>query len=423
MTPPTPGGGASNLTRMARTLFHGGTVYDGTTGRPAEADVVVEDGRILDVGPGLDGDEAVDCSGGYVSPGFFDCHVHVVMDAPSQMRLIETPFSLQFYQAAANLKKTLDIGITSVRDAGGADQGVKEAVQRGMIPGPRMQISIIMLSQTGGHGDDWSICGADAPFFVPHPGRPSGLVDGPDQVRKRVRELIRAGADVIKVATTGGVLSPRDDPRHPHFRDDEIAEMTAEATAAGIHVMAHAQGAGGIKAALRNGVRSIEHGIFLDEEAIEMMLQHNAWLVPTLHAPRAVIAAAEAGLPIAQSSVDKARFVTEAHEDSVRRAHEAGVRIAMGTDCGVGPHGTNLEELELMVAAGLSPLEALHATTGSAAELLDVAADRGTIRPGMRADLVVVDGDPDDVSKLGDRVRAVFQDGVAVSAGASGTAV
>jgi imidazolonepropionase-like amidohydrolase len=337
------------------------------------------------------------------------------MDAPSQMQLIETPFSLQFYKAAANLAKTLAVGITSIRDAGGADQGVKEAVERGLIPGPRMQIAVIMLSQTGGHGDDWSICGAEAPFFVPHPGRPSGVVDGPTEVRKRVREIIRAGADVIKVATTGGVLSPRDDPRHPHFRDDEIAEMTAEATAAGLHVMAHAQGAGGIKAALRNGVRSIEHGIFLDDEAIDMMLQRGAWLVPTLHAPRAVIAAADAGLPIPKSSVDKARVVAEAHADSVRRAHEAGVRIAMGTDCGVGPHGTNLEELELMVEAGLSPLDALYATTGSAAELLDVAGDRGTIRPGQRADLVVVDGEPGDVTGLGDRVRAVFLDGNEVS--------
>ena len=400
---------------MTRTLFSGGLVYDGTTAMPSEGDVVVEDGRIVEVGTDLDGDESVDCSGGYLSPGFFDCHVHVTMDAPSQMQLIETPFSLQFYSAAANLKKTLDIGITSVRDAGGADQGIKEAVLRGLIPGPRMQLSIIMLSQTGGHGDDWSICGADAPFFVPHPGRPSGLVDGPTEVRRRVREIIRAGADVIKVATTGGVLSPRDDPRHPHFRDDEIAEITAEATAAGLHVMAHAQGAGGIKAALRNGVRSIEHGIFLDDEAIEMMLQRGAWLVPTLHAPRAVIAAADAGLPLAQSVVDKARDVAAAHVDSVTRAHQAGVRIAMGTDCGVGPHGTNLEELELMTEAGLTPLDALRATTGSAAELLDVATDRGTIRPGQRADLVLVDGDPQDVTKLGDRVRAVYLDGREVS--------
>jgi imidazolonepropionase-like amidohydrolase len=379
--------------------------------------VVVEDGRIVDVGPGLDGDVSVDCTGGYVSPGFMDCHVHVTLDNPSQTQIVETPFSLQFFRAAANLKKTLDAGITSVRDAGGADLGIKEAVERGLIPGPRMQLSIIMLTQTGGHGDDWSVCGADVPFFLPHPGRPSGLADGPDEVRKRVREIIRAGADVIKVATTGGVLSPRDDPRHAHFRDAEIAVMTEEATAAGIHVMAHAQGAGGIKAALRNGVRSIEHGIFLDDEAIDMMLQAGAWLVPTLHAPRAVISAAEAGLPLPQSSVDKARFVAEAHVDSVRRAHEAGVRIAMGTDCGVGAHGTNLEELELMTEAGMSPLDTLHATTGSAAELMDVAVDRGTIRPGQRADLVVVDGDPDDVTKLGERVRGVYLDGVEVSRG------
>ncbi len=400
---------------MTRTIFAGGIVYDGTTGRPAPGDVVVEDGRIVDVGTGLDADVAVDCSGGYISPGFMDCHVHVMLDNPSQMRIIETPFSLQFFSAVANLRKTLEAGVTTIRDAGGADLGVKEAVDRGMIPGPRMQISIIMLSQTGGHGDYWSICGGDVPFFVPHPGRPSGRVDGPDEVRRRVREIIRAGADVIKVATTGGVLSPRDDPRHGHFRDAEIAVMTEEATAAGIHVMAHAQGAGGIKAALRNGVRSIEHGIYLDDEAIEMMVQAGAWLVPTLHAPRALIAAAEAGLPIPASSVDKARSVADAHTDSVRRAHEAGVRIAMGTDCGVGPHGSNLEELELMEQAGMSPLETLHATTGSAAELLDVATDRGTIRPGQRADLVLVDGDPEDVTKLGDRVRAVYLDGVEVS--------
>ncbi|GAB3991313.1 metal-dependent hydrolase family protein [Nocardioides marmoraquaticus] len=403
---------------MTRTLFSGGLVFDGTTAPPAPGDVAVEAGRVVAVGPDLarswEADEVVDVTGGYVSPGFFDCHVHVTLDAPSQARILETPFSLQFYAAAANLATTLRTGITSVRDAGGADLGIRTALERGMIPGPRTQISIIMLSQTGGHGDDWHVCGGHAPFFVPHPGRPDGVVDGPHEVRRRVRELVRAGADVIKVATTGGVLSPTDDPRHPHFRDDEVAEMVAEATVAGIHVMAHAQGAEGIKTALRNGVRSIEHGIYLDEEAIEMMLERGAWLVPTLHAPRAVITAAEAGLPLPASVVAKARDVAGAHVDSVRRAHEAGVRIAMGTDCGVGPHGTNLEELGLMVEAGLSPMEALHATTGSAADLLDVAADRGRIQEGLRADLVVVDGDPHDVHGLRERVRSVHLDGCEV---------
>jgi imidazolonepropionase-like amidohydrolase len=396
---------------MSRLLLTGAQVYDGTGAAPSAADVLVKDGRILEVGTDLDGDEVVDCSGAYLSPGFFDCHVHVTLEAPSLMRILETPFSLQFYTAAANLRSTLETGITSVRDAGGADLGIKTAVERGLITGPRMQLSIIMLSQTGGHGDDWHVCGGEAPFFVTHPGRPSGVVDGPVAVRAKVRELVRAGADVIKVATTGGVLSPNDDPRHAHFRDDEIAEMTAEAAAAGIHVMAHAQGAEGIKAAVRNGVRSVEHGIFLDDEAIDLMLDRGAWLVPTLHAPRAVVAAADAGLPIPKASVDKARWVVDAHLDSVRRAHQAGVRIAMGTDCGVGEHGTNLEELELMVGAGLTPTEALHATTGSAADLLDVGADRGRLRPGMRADLVVVDGDADDVSSLRERVRSVYLDG------------
>src|SRR5438128_317678 len=138
----------------------------------------------------------------------------------------------------------------------------------GLIVGPRMQISLIMLTQTGGHGDDWYPSGAEIPFMIPHPGRPSGLVDGQDEIRRKVRELVRMGADVIKVATSGGVLSPRDDPRHPHFRPAELAVLVEEAEAAGRYVMAHAQSSDGIKNAVRAGVRSIEHGIYLDDEAI-----------------------------------------------------------------------------------------------------------------------------------------------------------
>ena len=271
---------------MPRTLFTGGLVYDGTLAAPAEADVVVQDGVVVEVGSGLDGDASVDCSTGFVSPGFFDTHVHVTLDNPSQLYVLETPFSLQFFQAAANLRKTLHGGVTYVRDAGGADLGIKEAVLRGLIEGPRMQIAVMMLSQTGGHGDPWHVCGGDVPFFLPHPGRPDGVVDGPEQVRRRVREMIRAGADVIKVATTGGVLSTRDDPTHAHFRDDEIAVMVAEAAAANLSVMAHAQGADGVKAAVRNGVRSIEHGIFLDDGAIDLMRDAGGWCQPCMHLSR-----------------------------------------------------------------------------------------------------------------------------------------
>src|SRR5919206_458077 len=225
-----------------------------------------------------------------------------------------------------------------------------------------------------------------------------------------------AGADVIKVATSGGVLSARDDPRHPHFRPAELDVLVEEAEAAGVYVMSHAQGAGGIKAAVRAGIRSIEHGIFLDDEAIELMLDRGTWLVPTLAAPRAVITAAEAGAALPAAVVEKARTVQAAHDASVRRAVEAGVRIAMGTDSGVGPHGDNLDELDLMAQCGLSPEQAWRATTLGAAELLRVDRDHGSLEAGKAADIVVLDGDPTDLTGLAGRVRAVYRDGDLVAA-------
>ncbi len=170
---------------------------------------------------------------------------------------------------------------------------------------------------------------------------PRAIVDGPDAMRQKVRELFRAGADVIKVATSGGVLSPRDDPRHGHFRDDELEVLVAEATAAGKYVMAHAQATDGIKAAIRTGIRSIEHGIYLDDEAIQMMLDRGTFLVPTLSAPRGVFAARDAGIPVPDVFIKKCEMVIEVHTESIRRAIEAGVKVAMGTDSGVCPHGQN----------------------------------------------------------------------------------
>ncbi|HEV7655248.1 MAG TPA: amidohydrolase family protein [Mycobacteriales bacterium] len=398
-----------------RTLFAHGQVFDGTGSPPAGADVVVEDGRIVDVGPGLDGDELVDCTGTTLLPGLVDCHVHLLFSGAHPMKTLQTPFSYPYFEAVRNLRATLDLGITTVRDAGGADLGVKEAVAAGLVPGPRVLIAVSMLSQTGGHGDGWYPSGCSVPLVQPHPGRPNTVVDGPEEIRRCVRALVRAGADVIKVATSGGVLSARDDPRHGHFRDEEVAMMVHEAEAAGITVMAHAQATEGIKTAVRNGVRSIEHGIYLDDEAIEMMLDWGTWLVPTLAAPRAVLDMAASGVQYPDAVLAKARMVLEEHTTSVRRAIAAGVTVAMGTDSGVGPHGHNLTELQLLVDCGMTPAQALHAATQSATELLDVADDRGTIAPGQRADLVVVDGDALEVGTLGDRIRAVYQDGTLVS--------
>jgi imidazolonepropionase-like amidohydrolase len=399
---------------MTRTLFQGGRVFDGTGAPLADADVVVEAGRIVEVGSGLDGDEAVDAAGCALLPGLFDCHVHVVVSTIDLLADLQQPFSYQFFAAARNLERTLDRGITTVRDAGGADLGIKQAVDDGLVQGPRLRIAISVLGQTGGHTDGWMPSGQSVKLFMSHPGMPAGIVDGVDEMRRKVRELRRAGADVIKVCTSGGVLSPRDNPRHAHFNMDELRACVAEARAGGIEVMAHAQATDGIKNAVRAGIRSIEHGIYLDDEAISMMLEAGTWLVPTLVAPLGVLEAADAGAAMPEASIRKAREVVETHRDSFRRAVAAGVRIAMGTDSGVTAHGQNLRELPLMAEGGMKPEDVLVATTASAAELLGVDGELGTIEPGKRADLVVVDGDPYDLANLPGAIREVWKDGVRV---------
>jgi imidazolonepropionase-like amidohydrolase len=279
-----------------------------------------------------------------------------------------------------------------------------------------MQISITILSQTGGHGDSWQPCGAHMPRIigVHHPGKPDNIVDGPEEMRKKVRELIRAGADVIKVCTSGGVLSPRDDPRHGHYRDDELDVLVAEASAAGKWVMAHAQATEGIKSAVRAGIRSIEHGIYLDDEAISMMLERGTYLVPTLIAPMGVLQAADRGVNVPQYAIDKTKMVIDVHRESIRQAISAGVKVAMGTDSGVTPHGQNLRELEQMVACGMTPAQAVIATTRTAAELMGLEGDRGTIEAGKRADIVIARGDALDIVDLEHRIRTVVQNGKVV---------
>jgi imidazolonepropionase-like amidohydrolase len=401
-------------------VFAGGLVFDGSGALPARGDVVVEDGRIVDLGINLDGDETVDCTGRVLLPGLFDCHVHVTYSGGfGASERVQKPFSYQFYEAARNLERTLALGITTVRDAAGADLGIKRAVEDGLVAGPRLQLSIAAISQTGGHGDGWLPSGHCLPLFTEHPGRPSGIADGPDEVRKVSRRLLRAGAEVLKVCSTGGVLSPSDDPRHSQFTEEELRVIVTEASMQGRHVMAHAQGTAGIKNALRAGIRSIEHGIYLDDEAIDLMLANGAWLVPTLIAPVAVLRQIKAGADVPEYVVRKVTEVAEAHADSMRRAVAAGVRIAMGTDSGVGPHGTNLEELPLMASAGMTPAQVLAACTSSAAELMGYGETLGRLAPGYRADLVVVEGDPFDLADLPNTVREVWQDGRRVVAKAS----
>jgi imidazolonepropionase-like amidohydrolase len=219
------------------------------------------------------------------------------------------------------------------------------------------------------------------------------------------------GANVIKIATSGGVLSARDDPSQAQFRPAELEVLVEEASAAGMFVMAHAQSADGIKNAVRAGIRSIEHGIFLDDEGIELMVSRGTWLVPTMVAPQGVVDAADAGASFAPGVVDKARSVVEAHRNACRRAVGAGIRIAMGTDSGVTPHGFNLRELPLMAGVGMTPAAVLEATTRSAAQLLGVDGELGTIEPGKLADLVAIEGDAYQLDTLGERIRGVWMAG------------
>ena len=398
-----------------RTVFQGGRVFDGTGAALAQANVLIQDGAIVAVGPGLDGDVAVDVTGKTLLPGLFDTHAHLAMryEDFDEAVVMNEPFSLKFFRMAQNLRTTLALGITTVRDAAGADAGLRMAVEQGTLVGPRMRISVQMLSMTGGHADAWLPSGMVGPWGVEYPGMPSGVCDGVDGVTRKVREVIRAGADVIKIASSGGFLSPSDDPRQPNFSQEEVDAIVKTAADLGTPVMAHAHGAEGIKRAVRAGVRSIEHGTYLDEECIELMLERGTWLVPTLTAGDTTDELAN-DPRIAEAVRAKLRSLGRPELEMFERAVAAGVKVAMGTDCPVAPHGTNLHELELMAAHGFTPTQALVAATSSAADLMGLADELGTLEAGKRADLVVVDGDAFEFSTLKDRIEQVWKDGVRV---------
>lgn len=408
---------------MSHTLIRNGTLIDGNGGIPIpNAGLLIEDNRIRAVGAAQSlerpGDlTEIDAGGGFILPGFIDTHVHLMLEGVNMVREMQDPFSLRFYRAIQYMRRTVEAGITSVRDAGGADAGVKQAVESGLVLGPRMQISISILSITGGHGDGWMQSGNTFDLMPEYPGNPFGIADGVEGCRLKVREVLRAGAEVIKICSTGGVLSPTDHPEFTQFSPEELDVIVREAAyRRGIKVMAHAQGAEGIKNALRAGIHSIEHGIFIDDEAVDLFLEKGAFLVPTLLAPIAVLEAGEkGGMP--DYGVRKARETVESHSESIARAHKAGVKIAMGTDAGVMPHGTNLRELGLMVNIGMTPMQAIVATTKTAAECLGWQDKVGTLEPGKLADVVISKTDPlKDIRSLEktENITVVIKDGKVV---------
>jgi len=398
-------------------------LYDPATAettRPAA--VLIDGGRVVAAGRRdqvhIPADaERVDAEGLTVLPGLIDCHVHLCfhghgLDLGEQLG---TPPSLTLLNAVATCRSTLDAGFTTVRDAGGTPAAVRIAVERGYFAGPRMVLAIQILSQTGGHADQRFPCGVDL-LWNPVPDLPHSVVDGVESMRQRVRELIRAGADWIKLCTSGGVLSPGDAPHHATFTPAEIEAAVQEAATQGRRVMAHAQANAGIKNALRGGVATIEHGIWIDDEAVDLFRDGGRALVPTLVAPQWVIRHAQAGRMPAFAA-EKGRDVADDHRTSIRRAIEAGVTVAFGTDSGVGPHGTNGEELLLMRELGMAPADCIRSATTVAAEVLDLAGRVGTLAEGAFGDLIGVPGDPAaDLSLLAgaETVRLVMKGGEVV---------
>jgi len=399
-------------------VLKGGRLIDGTGAGPAAgATIAIRDGQIdavttraADQWP--DDAEIIDVAGMTVLPGLIDCHDHMAMHGYDLARRwgIDEPQSTRTLRTAKVLEQTLTAGYTTIRDAAGLDAGFKRAVEEGLIAGPRLVISLNIISPIGGIGDRVSPSGFSC--CVPQdPLLPDGVVNSLADVRPVVRRMVRAGADVIKCATTGGASSrPGHGPTDSAFNLDEMQALTDEAHALDRRVMCHALGGRGLRIAVEAGADSIEHGCYLNEEPelLDEMARRGIFFTPTF---AVYDFHRKSALPHVR---ERAHELQEHHAESLRRAFSAGVKIAAGTDAGGHGHPSNAIEIECLVKAGLTPLQALRAATGWAAECLGRESDFGTVKKGKLADLIVVAGDPlDDVKILQEpeRIALVLKGG------------
>lgn len=402
------------MTDEKKTAFVGGLLIDGCGGEPVVDSVVLVEGMtIKNAGAKADvqipeGYEMVDVSGKTVMPGMFDCHVHITLSTLDLQERLFTHRTVATFQTAENMKRTLHAGFTTIRDAGGLDVGFRQAVEMGLVEGPRLLVSGGVM-QTAGHGDWYLPSGAEV--VTPDDDK---LVDGVPEVQKETRKQLRKGVDFIKTCTTGGVASPADRPEYTEWTMDELNAMVHEAKARGKEVMAHAEGTQGIKNAILGGVWSVEHGSMLDDEAVQLLLDHDTFMVPTLYIVTDIIERGpELGLiPVA---LQKAKEIHKIHVNSFSKAVKAGVKIATGTDCfNTSMHGKNARELELMVEFGMTPMQAIVASTKTASEVCKIEEKVGVLEAGKLADVLVIDGNPlEDISVLTnqDNILCVMKEG------------
>jgi len=403
--------------------FDCGTLFDGSSADTIEsARVLVDDGAIVDVGTVEDVDvpetaDHIDHSDAFVLPGLIDAHLHLSGSrSMDPMQWVTENDAIAAARATSDLRDLVNAGFTTVRDVGSATGiGLRDAVAAGEIPGPRIFTSGPAISQTGGHGDRHMLPYA----WVQERSNIASLADGVAECRKEARKRIRSGVDLLKIMTTGGVLSEKDAPDQSQFTDAEVAVFTEEAHRVDIPVASHAQGSAGIKRALRSGVDTIEHGFYLDAEALELMRESDATYVPTLSIMQRIVEhGSNHGVPA--YGLEKAAEAKEAHFDAVRRAYEADVPIALGTDFigpALVPHGNNAMEAELFVEEiGMDAVDALRAATSVAARTVP-ADDIGQVAAGYRADLTVLGADPlDEIGALYD-VEAVYRNGARADPG------
>jgi len=399
------------------TVIRASRLIDGTGAAPIEDAVVVITGdTITAAGPAASiaipiGANVVDLKGYTVLPGLMDCHDHITSmpgDGGDTAQLKETDAHKAIY-GVANAKMTLEAGFTTVRDVGAgsyADVALRDLINKGVVPGPRLYVSTRGLGITGGHGDinGWS----------PDLGLPGvvEIADGIDAVRKAVRTQIKFGADLIKVVASGGVLSSGDSPSAVQYTLEELETIVEEASHSGRKVAAHAHGAASIRDAARAGVASIEHGSLVDAEGIKLMKEHGTVMVPTLYTLNFIVdEGASHGVP--DYGITKAKTMKKAQRENLRQAYQAGVKFAYGTDAGVFPHGRNARDFAILVnELGVPPLAAIRMATADAAALIGISSKVGTITPGLLADVIAVQGNPvDDIRRL-ESVAFVMKGGV-----------